>query len=592
MAPASKSKFKLSFDSVKKDNKALAAEIEAFSRVDDEHEKGGTPKKLDAARQESLKELLRKLYTSICDLHAYRGSAATPDKNIIAAWQSFLEPITSLAAITPHGPLLAARMLLYLTRAFVRASQLPQSLPATDTSIKPIALRCNLLITLDNALLEHLKTLWTSSRGQETFAWVFSDYAVGKFHKCDNCCPDEFNWSQANRVSQEGDGGRSSSGMDWPAWSAARDAERLTASCLTAPEDLTPANGVHPVHTWRRPEGDATYHARDPLATSWMYNHSGSDPDTPRLLMFQTIGSEGPIREDYGYHIVDEDDGKSDWRSRPALRRSRQFILDTQKIRALRGRRRLASRALQERGLPAELVSEVWSYAEPVPEEPYLDKLDLVAVYQPFPDISATFGAGRAEAKCDECATRFSSSSMADKNAKGTCPLKAIVVWNLPLRTFHTLHKTTVSKRWRVCKHIPCRGHHDKPSAEEDWILAPRDLEAHLLQIIRAQAAHSMTLEGAGLGPYDPIMLPTEEEDNARKRRLWDSDHSDPKQRDAIDEAQWIGLDGLLAVMRRNKTLLGQHRSGCTMTDPSWIFGRTRQEEATARSVFRQMSFQ
>lgn len=576
MAPASKSKskFKVSFNSVPKDNEALATEIQAFIESDNQDEREDASKTSDADRKNALQQLLRKLYTSICEFQAYRGSPVTPDKKITAAWESFLAPVTALASLHLHGPLLAARMLLYLTRAFLRADQFPRNLPATDASVKPIAIRCNFLITLDDTLLAQLKTLWTSSRGRETFAWVFTDYPVSKLHICDNCCPDELKWSPQN-----------TSPPDWDAWRVRKDAESLNAACLIVPQDLTPANGVHPIRTWKRPEGDTTHHPRDPAATGWMYNHDGkgANADTPRLLMYQRIGSEGPIREDYSYNIVNEDTNRSTWRSRPALRRSRQFILDTQKVRVLRERRWLAMRALTKGRMPPELVSEVWKYAEPAPEEPYLDKLDLCSVYQPFP--SASLG-GKTTPKCDECAKRPSNTT-AGKIARATCPRNAIVVWNLPLRAFHTLHVTAATS-WRLCKHVPCTGHHDD-EPEDAWAVhSSQGLEAHLLHILRAQSRNAdMTFESAGLGPHDPIELPTEAEDNARKRRLWDKDHSDSNQMDVVEEAQWIGIDGLLGVMRHDRVLLGKHHSGSTTTDPSWFSGRTRQEEVRVRAAFR-----
>lgn len=590
-----KSKFKLSFDSVKKDNKVLTSEIRAFVISANEHRKDDASTTLSPSRKERLQELLRKLYTSICDFSAYRGNPSTPDKKIIAAWETFLDPITALAGLVFHGPFLAARMILYLTHAFVRADQLPRRLPAIDASAKPIALRCNLLIMLDDALLEQLKTLWTSSRGQrETFSWVFWNYDIAKTHKCDNCCPKKLEWNPANMISS----------MDWSAWNARKDEERFIAACITAPEDLTPANGVHPIRTWKRPEGDTTHHPQDLEATSFMYQQNDSDPDGPKLLIWQRIGSEGPIREDCWYEIVDQDTGKSTGRNRPALRRSRQFILDTQKIRILRERRALGTRALAKGKMPAELVSQVWKYAEPVPEEPYLDHLDLVAVYQPFPTTvvgvapasssSSTQGGGKAPpTRCDECANRRSASSTAAriKTAKRTCPHKAIVFWNFPLRTFHTLHPRggdgTTPDRWALCKYVPCTGHH----ADDGWEIPPwnnQALKAHLVQILRAQTGDAdMTLQRAGLGPHEPLEMPTEKEDNARKRRLWDYVHSDTKRNDAVNEAQWIGIDGLLNVMLENRTLLGKHPSGSTTTDPSWMFGRTRQDEARIRSTFK-----
>lgn len=584
-------KFKLTFDSATNDNKALAAQIRALA---------ATPS-LTNNNNDAVKELLRKLYSSICDLGAYRGSPSAPDHKIIAAWLSFLPPIAALAnaLASLHGPLLAARTLLYLTHAFLSSDQLPQNLPATAASLKPVALRCHLLIAFDDALLQYLKALWTTSRGRETFAWVFTDYPVSRIHRCENCCPDELKEDPTNPAGAPS--------VDWAVWSAQKDEQRFKAACLPSPEELTPANGVHPVRVWRRPEGDTTHHPQDPDATSWQYSPADADADAdnppPRLLMYQRIGSEGPIREDYGYHIVDQDTGEKSWRRRPALRRSRQFILDTQKVRVLRERRALATVALRRGKMPAELVSQVWKYAEPVPEEPYLDKLDLCLVYQPFPNLGASSsnssssssstsnssGARRTDVKCDECAKTYSSNTLADKAARRTCPLKSTFVWNLPLRTFHTLHETSTaaSNEWRLCRYIPCTGHHHTGN-DQDWTLPSRNLEAHLVQILRAQSCTAdMTLQTAGLGPHDPVELPTEQQDNARKRRLWDRDYSDPKQQDAVDEAEWVGIDGLLGVMRHDRTLLGKHPSGSTTTQPSWMFGRTRQDEARLRSAFR-----
>lgn len=582
MVRAAKSdpKFKLSFTSVPKDNAALTTEIQAFVESDNEDEREDASKTSDAERKASLQQLLRKLYTSICDFGVYRGSATTPDKKITAAWESFLAPINALASLHLHGPLVAARMLLYLARAFIRAGQYPRSLPATDASVRPIALRCHFLISLDNTLLAQLKTLWARSRGRETFAWVFTDYAVSRHHVCENCCPNEAKEGLRN----DDDGAP----IDWDARCARKEEERFTAACLVAPEDLTPANGVHPVRVWKRPEGDTTPYPQDPEATGWMYSHGGQGDNgsTPRLLMYQIIGSEGPIREDYGYQIIDEDTNESDWRARPVLRRSRQFILDTQKLRVLKERRWLATRALAQGHMPPELVSEVWKYAEPVPEEPYLETLDLCSVYQLFPCASLPVS-GRTKPKCDECAKRPSSTA-AGKMARATCPRNAIVVWNLPLRAFHTLHMTT-NDNWRICKHVPCTGHHDdEDEIENGWAVQTPALEAHLLHILRTQSGIAdMTLESARLGPHDPIVLPTEAEDNARRHRLWDREYGNSEQMEAVDEAQWIGLDGLLGVMRQDRVLLGQHPSGSLTTAPSWFAGRTRQEEMRVRAACR-----
>lgn len=584
MAPSSRSKLKPLYDLVKQDNEILDADTRRFVTCDNMDETDDASKLLNEDRKAALRQLLRRLYTNICNLYAYHGSPSTSDSGIMAAWASHLKPIASLAELRLYGSLIAARMLLYLTRAFVHCGHFPHDVPATEASFKPMAMRCHFLITLDDALLEQLKTLWTTSLGRETFGWVFSDYPVVTQHKCHNCqkcCLKEL---------KDGPADASSSGIDtdWTAWTAQKTEERIRAACLTTPEDMTPANGVRCAYTWKRPEGDTAYYPQHEEATRWMFNDDNDNNTSgPRLLMGQKVGTDGPIREELTYNVVDEDTRESQWRSRPALRRSRQFILDTQKVRVGRQRRSLATWALTVKGrLPAELVCEIWKYIEPVPQEPYLEKLDLPSVYQPFPGVVNPGARGRT--KCDECSKR--SYKATDKLARRTCPLKSIVFWNLPLRVFHTLHETAVPNRWRLCRLLSCAGHHH----DEDWILPfdgedVKPLEDHLLSILRSQSrAPDITLETAGLGGHEPGELPTQKEDAARQRRLFRiCDRSDPFQEDTVAEAHWSGLMGLVDVMCTGMVTVGKYPHGGAFTDPSWLLGRTRLEEMRARAAFR-----
>lgn len=114
-------KAKITFDGVPKDNQALAAEIHDFvqSRYGTSTlSRGNNHKEPDETQ---LKSLLERLYIHMTDFGRYRGNAATPDAKIIAAWESFLDPIGALAHIKPHGHMMAARMLLYLTNAFIES---------------------------------------------------------------------------------------------------------------------------------------------------------------------------------------------------------------------------------------------------------------------------------------------------------------------------------------------------------------------------------------------------------------------------------------------------------------------------------------
>ncbi|KAL1845442.1 hypothetical protein Daus18300_014538 [Diaporthe australafricana] len=97
----------MSFTSVPKENDALTADIRDFIRDSGlclESRKG----RVEEARGR-LEELLERLYVHICRFGSYEGSAATPDKKILAAWQSFLGPINVLAGVKPNGQMIAAR---------------------------------------------------------------------------------------------------------------------------------------------------------------------------------------------------------------------------------------------------------------------------------------------------------------------------------------------------------------------------------------------------------------------------------------------------------------------------------------------------
>lgn len=98
-----------------------------------------------------------------------------------------------------------------------------------------------------------------------------------------------------------------------------------------------------------------------------------------------------------------------------------------------------------------------------------------------------------------------------------------------------------------------------------------------------------------GLGPVLPVRLqsvPTEEEDDARNRRLFpvlfatvSESSSDVERKGVQEETEWTGIGGIVDVMLHGRTLLGLDGSGSTSTSLLWMLGRTAQEEKEVRSA-------
>lgn len=550
---------KVTFNSVIKDNEALAGEIQAFVSKQPSPVERQEVAQIDYENDEQeqqLKLLIRKLYSSICDFRVFRGPAATPDKKIIAAWKSFLVPIQALTHVRPDGQMIAARMILYLAGAFSLNSQLPQALPRSTTSQNLIDLCFGLLIALDDALLECLKSLWDRSHHRGTFRWVFTHHPVKKaeYHVDCRCqiLPEEVKGNpEATRK-----------------WIDQRNNDRCDAACLTRLRDLTAANGVRGGYIWRRPDGDTTKHQRDPDATQWAFRAEGPE-GTERLLDWQYIGSDGPIRDDYRYDIIIPDirPTQYDLRSRQLLRRSRQFVLDVRRIAVvnLLGDRRVATQCALARRLPVELQEYVLEYlgVSKLQEHRYLSKFDLSSAYSPFPDISKT--------QCDQCSAKTGRAT--NKMARSTCPLKSITVWSMPLRAFHTLHMIE-PRVWGLCEHENCTGHH----SDNSWHLK-KGLGKYLDRMASYKCQSAVELEGIGLGPLRGERLVPKNDENWRKRfpvRWMDPAH------DVAEETSWIDCRGLARVMRfPQNTRLTSLPSGRA----PWMFGRTRGEESIAISA-------
>lgn len=484
------------------------------------------------------------------------GNAATPDEKILAAWGSFLGPINALTAVEPHGHLIAARMTLYLAEAYRQHRQLPARLPMVKSSAQPIVLRCTFAISLDDLLLSCLAQIWTQSNKREMFKWVFTDYTV-------NVCRCYF----AGGITCRDFAGP---GKSVEEYHEQRRRDQIKTACITDPAALTPENGVRPRVRWERAEGDTVQHPLHQDSSRAGYQEFA---DGESMLMWQDIGSDGPIRESFRYTLVDRYTGEEVSRKRALLLRSRQFVLDARKIaecNLARDGERLAQMAMARRSLPAELQVMVFEHLDEIQEYPYVGKLDLSAVYRPFPDTSK---------KCRGCTGRARNS--ADRMAKDTCLLRSITIWSLPLRVFHTFHQTN-GGHWQLCAHIDCAGHHRDAS----WQFQNVSVEDHLNSIVRSRCGQGLTIGDIGLGPLYPAQLPTGAEDSARRLRLFKNYVNDDGDRDDRDEARWSGISGLAGVMAHNTTLLSLPTlDGSTWRateDPSWLLGRTRQEESRA----------
>ncbi|KAK7701321.1 hypothetical protein SLS64_010364 [Diaporthe eres] len=542
------------------ENEALTAEIRTLIK-----KKRSVDLSLDSANDTvegfrgQLEALLEEIYVHIRHFGSYLGNAATPDEEILAAWESFLGPINALTAVEPHGHLIAARMTLYLAEAYRQHRQLPARLPMSRSSTEPIALRCNFAISLDDLLLSCLAQIWTQSDKREMFKWVFTDYPV-------KACRCFF----AGGITCQDFAGPGSSVEEYH---EQRKRDQVKTACITDPAALTPENGVQPRWRWKRAEGDLTQYPRHQDSFRAGYQESA---DGESLLMWQDIGSDGPIRESFHYTLVNQDTREEVFRRRAVLRRSRQFILDARKIaecNLARDSERLAQMAMARRSLPAELQVMVFEYLDEIQDHPYIGKLDLSAVYRPFPDISK---------KCRGCTG--CARNAAGRMAKDTCPLKSITIWSLPLRAFHTFHQTSGGD-WQLCPHIDCAGHHRDAS----WQSQSVSVEDHLNSIIQSRCGQGLSIGDIGLGPLDPERLATAGVDRARERWLSSDHRDDDENRDERDEAHWLGIAGLSGVMTHNKTLLDlracQGSTRRTTADPSWLIGRTRLEEYWARTA-------
>ncbi|KAF7555684.1 hypothetical protein G7Z17_g2026 [Cylindrodendrum hubeiense] len=271
---------------------------------------------LDENAPDTTKFILLKLHSSLIRICEHRGHPRTSNKAILDAYYSFFGPIKTLSKL-PSGDFLTARMLVYLTEAISTECALQKVYIKSKARVTTVPLY-EFCTTLDDALLERLRIIWTASDKREDFCWIFGNYSL----ICHSS--DEF-----SNVEEEK--GRRSE----------------LAQTLT-PGELAALGGI--------------------MKRSYLFTERGKKedwrplPDDPQdrsmgvlnqdKLMFKQAETDGPIRDGIEFHTVDDNQNDEKvWRRIDILRRSRQFILDSRHINVpilTEKSYRLAKRALSE----------------------------------------------------------------------------------------------------------------------------------------------------------------------------------------------------------------------------------------------------
>ncbi|CVK94105.1 uncharacterized protein FMAN_03343 [Fusarium mangiferae] len=293
-------------------------------------------------------------------------------------------------------------------------------------------------------------------------------------------------------------------------------------------------------------------------------------------------GSDGPLNDLLEYNYRDDDAPDVNFANNfHIFRRSHQFCLDArQKSEAHIGRQQhqIFDDVARHLGLPPEMRNRILSYVEYRDPFPYLEKIDLAEAYVPFPKVGE---------HCTRCGAIEGEST-----AQRTCPQKAIHVWNLALRRFHTFHRNSC-KQWSLCTQHDCTGHHDD---EEDWEVAGEPEFTRYLESLAARGNDEFaSLDQVGLGPMHPIRLEVEA-DTAREYALFGGNGI---YGDSSDDARMIGgLGGLKDAMIHGRTLITAWEGydddsifyvGAQAWEPSWQYGRNLYDEKVATVVIKRL---
>lgn len=476
--------------------------------------------------QSSIKNALLRMHDSMLRICEHRGHPRTPNKLVLDAYRSFFQPIRALSQL-PTGDFVSARMLLYLMDAISSENALDRNYIKSKARVTTVPL-FEFAASLDDALLERLRGIWTHSKKTETFRWAFGSYTLRIFP-----------WDDFLDV--EGEKAR----------------RRQLFQALT-PEELATIGGM---------KNQGWLFAKQGESQDWRplpddLRDLGPDASNPNKLMFKQTEQDGPIRATIHFHTIDDtrNDEKA-WRQIDALRRSRQFILDARHINApiLTDRsHRLARKALAAAGMPAEMVMQIFSYLDIPKAHPYLATVDIAQAYAPFPEATGL---------CDECKLRTMSAR--DRRLKFTCLDESIYLWNLALRAFHVFHRGNTTT-WKLCRDgLDCDGHHEDSTWEVD---SEEELAQLAEAIIQDRCGAPKTLDQVGFGQDANFRLSSVEEDEVRRDRMfprW------PQLADIRSESEMVGgIGGLIDMMLHQRLLLGAWTSGQCSTDGQWSYAR------------------
>ncbi|KAH6984339.1 hypothetical protein BKA56DRAFT_580906 [Ilyonectria sp. MPI-CAGE-AT-0026] len=510
-------------------NSAVTAEIgELVAKIDNRTEENAST---------ATKSILCKLHDSLIRICEHRGHPRTPNKTILDAYHSFLEPITTLCKL-PSGDFITARMIVYLAEAISSEGALDKKFIKSKARTTTVPLY-ELCTALDDALLEPLRRMWAASNKNEDFCWVFGDYTLLYHH---------------------------SPGLPNVQEEMARRSE--LAQALT-PTELATLGGIK----------DRSYlFSKNVKKQNWLPlpndpRDLSPDMSNTEKLVFKQLAPDGPIRNGMEFHTIDTDQNDHDtWRHIDILRRSRQFILDAHHITApisTDKSYRLAKRALAEAGFPPEILMYIFRYLDPPKVHPYLRQVDIASAYVPFPESTGL---------CAECKSR--KTGAANRRLKFTCPGASIYLWSLSLRAFHVFHQHTATS-WRLCRHgLDCEGHHDDGS----WEINADDQVVELAEaIIAGRCGTPRTLEQVGLGQDPNCKLTRREDDEERQKKLfprW------PQLKDFKNESEMSGgVGGLVDTMMHQRLLVGAWDSGHVVTDPSWSWSRNMVDKKRAEDA-------
>ncbi|KAF5592103.1 hypothetical protein FPCIR_5794 [Fusarium pseudocircinatum] len=384
---------------------------------------------------------------------------------------------------------------------------------------------------LDDILLEPLKEIWVLSANRERFDWVYTDFDSPSF--------------------------------------------RATVGALS-PQEQKDLGGIRPKEHWYN----------DPTESKEWFLYTGKMPrwDCGERDYYdcdwEWEGSDGPISLWLEYSILtDNDPERSTGHGIDVFRRSRKFCLDArQKSEAHIGRQQhLAFHEVTRRRLPPDLRNQILGHIEYRDPFPYLEKLDLAEAYAPFPTVGGS---------CTHCDT-----TEGETTAKRTCPQKAMHVWNMDLRRFHTFHKISC-ETWSLCSHHDCKGHHDNYS----WKV---DRDPGFTAYLESQAARGndsfVSLDQVGFGPMNPIRIgPVETW--IRRDALF---RGNGIYSDSRDDLLMIGgLGGLKNSMIHGRTLVdgwegdidlhyNNEEEGVSDMSTTWQYGRNLSSEKVAKEVMR-----